>query len=123
VRFEALKSLNAHKIYDRAQNEIKLHGFSPLFTYDPYTEELDVWGAILLACGAKKTLLLKGLTEPEDCGVAPYMCGRARFFCEYLEMLVDSEISLWCQSHTFGDALKLLQHASDRVAITVINPI
>ena len=116
--FTILKELGAHQIYDDAINRIKKHGFSQDQTYDPYSEEIDIWGAILLACGGKEKLLKTGETEPENCGVPPYLCSRARYFCEYLELIVHKEISEWCASHSKTEAINLLRLASDRVAIT-----
>lgn len=119
--FSVLKKLGADDIYSEAVGLIVGHGFSNHATYDPYTGEIDIWGAILLACGAKEKLLLEGFMEPEECGVPPFMCSRARFFCEYLELITNVEISEWCSTHTQANALFLLQQASDRVAITVLN--
>jgi len=120
--FPTLKDLGAHRIYDKASELILVNGFSQHNTYDPYTKEIDIWGAILLACGAKEKLLAEGLTEPEECGVPPFMCGRARFFCEYLELIINKEIAEWCNAHTKDEAISLLKKASDRVAITVLKP-
>jgi hypothetical protein len=120
--FPTLKELGAHDVYERAAETIDKHGFSNHTTYDPYTKEVDLWGAILLACGAKEKLLAEGVTDAEESGVAPFMCGRARFFCEYLEMVIGEETAEWCISHTKQDAISLLQQASNRVAITVLRP-
>lgn len=120
--FPTLKDLGAHTIYSKAIELVLEHGFSNHATYDPYTKEIDIWGAILLACGAKEKLLAEGNTEAEECGVPPYMCGRARFFCEYIEIITDMEITEWCSVHTQKEALSLLEKASDRVAITVLRP-
>jgi len=120
--FAVLKQLGAHDIYDSAMDRIKKHGFSNSDTYDPYSGEIDVWGAILLACGASEKLLKTGETEPEKCGVPPYMCSRARFFCDYLELITDMEIGEWCSTHTKQDAISLLGTAGDRVAVTFTQP-
>jgi hypothetical protein len=120
--FPTLKQFGADSIYDKAVDLIKKHGFSSHTTYDPYTKEIDIWGAILLACGAKEKLLAEGFMEAEECDVPPFMRGRARFFCEYLELITDTEISEWCSTHTQIEALVLLSQASDRVAITVLRP-
>ena len=120
--FSTLKQLGADGIYDKAVDYIKEHGFSNHATYDPYTKEIDIWGAILLACGAKEKLLAEGFMEAEECGVPPFMRGRARFFCEYLELITNTEISEWCSTHTQIEALILLSQASDRVSITVLRP-
>ena len=117
-----LKNIKADAIYDNAIKQIKKRGFCNNLTYDPYTGEIDVWGAILLSCGAKQKLLKSGATEPEECGIPPYMCGRARFVCEYLEIFVGEEISMWCENHSKQEAISLLTYASDRVAITVLSP-
>ena len=116
--FPTLKQLGADSIYDKAIDYIKKHGFSNHATYDPYTKEIDIWGAILLACGAKEKFLAEGFMEAEECGVPPFMCGRARFFCEYLELITDTEISEWCLTHSQKEAINLLRLAGDRVAIT-----
>ena len=63
--FPTLKQLEADEIYDKAIQHIKKHGFSNHATYDPYTKEIDIWGAILLACGAKEKLLAEGLSNAE----------------------------------------------------------
>lgn len=118
--FPTLKHLKADEIYDKAVGYIKEHGFSNHTTYDPYTKEIDIWGAILLACGAKEKLLAEGFMEPEECGVPPFMCGRARYFCEYLELIVNKEISEWCSENTQTSALFLLVRASERVSITFL---
>lgn len=118
--FATLKQLGAEKIYGEAVDYIKKHGFSNHTTYDPYTKEIDIWGAILLACGAREKLLAEGFMEAEECGVPPFMCGRARFFCEYLELIVNKEISEWCSEKTQTDALSLLERASERVSITFL---
>ena len=120
--FPTLKQLGADEIYDKAIQHIKERGFSNYATYDPYTKEIDIWGAILLACGAKEKLLAEGFMEAEECGVPPFMCGRSRFFCEYLELIADTEISEWCSTHTQTEALFLLVRASERVAITFLRP-
>ena len=122
LMFEILKFIGADSVYDNAIELIEKHGYSNHLTYDPYTNEIDVWGAILIACGANVKLLKKGNTEPEDCGVPPYMCGRARFMCQYLEYLVNKEISAWCQENNRTEAISLLIRAGDRVAITVLHP-
>ena len=120
--FATLKQLGADDVYDKAIGYIKEHGFSNHATYDPYTREIDIWGAILLACRAKEKLLAEGFTLAEECGVPPFLCGRARFFCEYLELITDTEISEWCSTHTQTEALFLLARASERVAITYLRP-
>jgi hypothetical protein len=116
--FPTLKELGAHDVYDKAAQIIEDQGFSNYTTYDPYTKEVDIWGSILLACGGKEKLLAQGETGAEECGVAPFMTGRARFFCEYLELIVNKEISDWCSSHSQKEAINLLRLAGDRVAIT-----
>lgn len=120
--FAVLKQLGAHDVYDSAVDRINKHGFSNSDTYDPYSGEIDIWGAILLACGASEKLLKTGETEPEKCGVPPYMCSRARFFCDYLELIIDMEIGKWCSLHVQKEAISLLDDASDRVAITFSQP-
>jgi hypothetical protein len=120
--FPTLKELGAHDAYERAAVILEKHGFSNHTTYDPYTKEVDLWGAILLACGAKEKFLAEGVTDAEECGVAPFMCGRARFFCEYLELVTGKEIAEWCACHAQEDAISLLKKASDRIAITVLRP-
>lgn len=120
--FPTLKELGAHHVYEQAIEILEKHGFSNHATYDPYSKEVDIWGAILLACGAKEKLLAEGIADAEECGVAPFMCGRARFFCEYLELITEKEIAEWCAIYTKEDAVALLRKASDRVAITVLRP-
>jgi hypothetical protein len=117
--FQVLKVLGVHDIYGSALKHISSNGYSQHLTFDPYTGEVNVWGGILLACGAKKKKLREGAEEPEECGVIPKLYGVARVSCEYLEAVVNEEISRWCETHTYSDAQKLLRDASERVEISI----
>ena len=117
--FQVLKTLGVHDVYGNALKHISQNGYSQYLTFDPYTGEINVWGGILLACGAKKKKLREGAEEPEDCGVIPKLYGVARVSCEYLEAYVNDDIHRWCESHTYGDVQKLLKSASERIEISI----
>jgi hypothetical protein len=117
--FSVLKALGVHDVYGNALGHMSKHGYSQYMTFDPYTGEINVWGAILLACGGKQKHLRLGAEEPEECGVIPKLYGVARVSCEYLEAVVNEDISRWCETHEYSDAKKLLRDASERVEISI----
>lgn len=114
-----LKSLGVHNTLADACEIMTAHGFSPVVTYDPYTKEVDVYGAILLAFGASENLLAQGNTEPEESGVPLYRCALVRATVDYFESMVGDEISAWCISQSQQDATNALKQASDRIAISI----
>ena len=114
-----LKSLGAHNALADACETIKTQGFSPVMTYDPYTKEVDVYGAILLAFGASEKLLAQGNTEPEESGVPLYRCALVRATVDYFESVIGNEISVWCESQSQQSAISTLKYVSDRIAISI----
>jgi len=88
-------------------------------TYDPYTKEVDVYGAILLAFGASEKLLAQGNTEPEESGVPLYRCALVRATVDYFESVIGNEISVWCESQSQQSAISTLKYVSDRIAISI----
>lgn len=119
MRLSDLREAEIHFIYKRAYDVIKKFGYSPYMAFDPYEGTTDILGALILACGGSRKLLSLGCDTAEDCNVPKINSVRLDVAVDYLEAVVDGDLSEWSQNHTREDALQLLLNASDRIQIAM----
>lgn len=117
-----LKDARMHEIYRKAAEILGVRGMSKNLVYDPYTKQVDIMGALLLACGASERLMADGFTEPQDVGVPPVNQGKVLVAYEYLESALSEDPSEWCGKHKTHEAAVLLVKLSDRIEISVRIP-
>lgn len=117
-----LKDARVHEIYRKAAEILGVRGMSQNLVYDPYTKQVDVMGAILLACGASERLLAEGLTEPSDVGVPPINQEKVFVAYEHIESALAEDPSEWCSKHKTHEASLLLVKLSDRIEISIRTP-
>lgn len=117
-----LKDARMHEIYRKAAEILGVRGMSKNLVYDPYTKQVDIMGALLLACGASERLLAEGITEPSDVGVPPVNQGKVLVAYEYVESALSEDPSEWCGTHKTHEAVVLLVKLSDRIEISVRIP-
>jgi len=118
--FFHLKDLKVNEIYREASSIINKNGFSKSLLYDPYTKEVDIHGAILLACGASKKLLIQGETDPDKLEMAEANFVRSMVAVEYFEAITDMDTVDWCSKNEKHQAINLLNKLADRIEISVV---
>lgn len=118
--FFCLKDAGIHEIYRTAASIIGMRGLSQTLTYDPYTKSVDVEGAILLACGASEKLLDSDAKDMSEIGIPDANIIKVVVGVEYIEAMIDSELTEWCASHNTSDAVKMLTKLADRVEMSVV---
>lgn len=117
-----LKDAKVHEIYRKTAEIIREHGFTHALPYDPYTKQVDFYGALLLACGASEKLLASGLEDAEDVHVPPINLGKVRVAYEYIEAVLGEDPSVWAETHTSEQAEKVLLRLADRIEISINLP-
>ena len=115
--FSTLKSAGVHDVYRRTIQVIRRHGLSNVLTYDPYSGSVDLYGAMLLACGAHIRLLEDGCDNPPSCGVPDTMLRELVLAVEYFEASAQQDISEW--HHGFGTTVHTLRFLADRIEMSV----
>jgi len=117
--FFHLKDLKINDIFRKAGSIIDKNGFSKSLLYDPYTKEVDISGAIFLACGASKKLLIEGETDPDKLGMAEANCVRSMVAIEYVEAMVGKNTVDWSAESEKYEAISLLNRLADRIDISI----
>lgn len=117
-----LKDAKVHEIYRKAAKIVQEHGLTHTLTYDPYTKSVDLYGALLLACGASEKLLATGLEEPEELDVPPVNLGKIKVAYEYVEAILGKDPSFWAETHDAEQASKMLLRLADRIEISIKLP-
>lgn len=118
--FSSLKPAGVDKTYRRAAQILGERGLSANLVYDPYTGAVDVYGAILLACGADKSLLAQGEIDPVSCGAPEASLKRIVLAVEYFEAMTDMDISDWSGQSTTLKTIDYLSALADRIEISVV---
>lgn len=118
--FFCLQDLGVHEIYKKAGEILSQRGLSQTLTYDPYTKEVDVEGAILIACGASEKILATDENDISKIGLPEANIVKVLISIEYIEAMIDDELPNWCLSHDTDDAVKMLKRLSDRVEMSVV---
>jgi hypothetical protein len=93
---------------------------SASLVYDPYSGAIDVYGAILLACGADDHLLAQGEIDPDVCGAPEANWKKIILAVEYFEAMTDMDITEWSAKATVIKTVSLLENLSDRIQISVV---
>lgn len=118
--FSSLKPAGVDKTYRRAAQIIDKCGLSANLVYDPYAGTVDVYGAILLACGADKSLLAQGEIDPVSCGAPEASLKCIVLSVEYFEAMTDMDISDWSGQSTKHKTINYLNSLADRIEISVV---
>lgn len=117
--FSALKSAGVHDIYLKAIEELKARGLSNTLTYDPYSGAVDVYGAMMLACGANLRLMAQGCDNPVACGVPDTSLMAFVLAAEYFDAMTNDSITDWSRSAGFGKVISRLRTLADRIEMSV----
>lgn len=117
--FLSLKPAGIDKVYRRASLILRESGLSANLVYDPYTGAVDVYGAILLACGADKSFLAHGEIDPVSCGAPEASLKQIVLAVEYFEAMTDMDISDWSSQSTKTKTIDYLNALADRIEIAV----
>jgi hypothetical protein len=104
--------LKADQLFKDAATIIVERGIISGVTYDPKTGSVDIYGAILLAAGAKPKQLCNGSVRPEDIGIPIYKHAQVEAAFGLLEELV-GDVDNWNDQATTDSARKLLLRCCD----------
>ena len=115
-----LEQAGIHELLWVAAEILESRGLAKGMTCDPETGEVDLEGAVMLACGAKtlSVLVPYPLSIIPDTSAAPYVA-----IIDLLDKSVeDANITEWSdQPHIIThDAVRLLRKLADQVAIAIV---
>jgi hypothetical protein len=118
--FSELGSLGAVGVIDDARTELVERGFIGDITYEPYSNRVNVVGALAAACGAKNDDMAKWDGDLETAPVKKIQYALFMEIITYLEAHVDADIDEWCQEASEEQSIEMLRRASERIVIAVI---
>jgi len=107
-----LLHLGVNQLFKDAAIIVKERGLAQGITYDPKTGSVDLYGAILIAAGAKPRRLCSGSVRPEDVGIPAYRHIQVEAAFTLLEDLI-GDIDNWNDGASCDEARKLLLCCSD----------
>lgn len=107
-----LLHLGVHQLFKDAAIIIKERGLAKGVTYDPKTCSPDIYGAILMAAGAKPRRLCSGSVHPAEVGIPNYRHIQIEAAFSLLEETVGN-VDEWNDTASVEDAASLLLRCCD----------
>lgn len=113
--------LGVDKLLRRAASVLKEKSLAHGITYDPETGSVDLYGAILIAAGAKPNNLMTDSVHPSDVSLPAHTHAAVEAAFFLLDAVI-GDIDDWNDSATTDDAINALLRccnvAHQRLAIT-----
>jgi len=107
-----LLHLGVNQLFKDAATIVKERGLAKGITYDPKTGSLDIYGAVLMAAGAKPRRLCNGSVRPEEVGIPIFRHAQVEAAFDLLEKLI-GDIDEWNDSASTDDVRKLFLRCCD----------
>jgi len=92
---------------------------SSTLVFDPYSGAVDVYGAILLAHGAKEEMLAVDEPNPVSCGVSDSDLKPIVLAVDFFEAMTGMDIFEWSHSNGMPRTVNILEMLASRIDMSV----
>lgn len=107
-------------ILKNAASNVEQYGFNGWLPLHSYSGEININGAVALACGASLKDMKSWDGSLEDVPINSNRFGLYAETIKYLEAFMDEDINSWSETATTDDALSFFNKQINRLEIAII---
>lgn len=115
-----LREAGIPQLIEKTIKVIESRGLSSIATYDPFTKQPDIYGAILLAAGAKESLLATGADNAVDCNVPLANHAKIDVTIDYIEAMIDEDLGVWTSTMGQLRVIRMLRKAINKIGFSTL---
>ena len=115
-----LREAGIPQLIEKTIKVIESRGLSSIATYDPFTKQPDIYGAILLAAGAKESLLATGADNAVDCNVPLANHVKIDVVIDYIEAMIDEDLGVWTSTMGQLRVVRMLRKAINKIGFSTL---